>query len=1143
MNELRVVSAGKPQRRASDPAVSAWVSANAGSGKTEVLVHRVIRLLLAGTPPERILCLTFTRAAAAEMSNRLFRDLGAWVVLDDRSLLEQIRTLCGHEADPELLSRARRLFAAALDAPGGLKIQTIHGFCERLLQRFPVEAGVVPGFKVLDEASATELLAAASRLVLNIDLAEDADRALLSTIVRYAGAQQFDELVKELLKQPRLLTSIADAAEHRQALESLLQVPSDTTPQAVCQRAFADVDRRAYLDAANALQALGNNSARLAQSIRVAMQETSLEKAFGNLRNICLTREGDERKYFPPAQLSKIDSRAAAFLQSELNRLLPLFEEYRAAVIVEATVALLQLAGRIIQNYARAKDALSSYDYDDLIFKTLALFQSLTHRGWVLYKLDGGIDHLLIDEAQDTSKEQWQIIQSLTEDFFSGSGARGAMVRTIFAVGDEKQSIFSFQGGDPEEFHAMQDYFAKKISALGARLEEVPLTLSFRSTAAVLEAVDAVFTNETHQASRIGASGLVEVWPLEEGHDRPERDPWRAPLDYVLTDHPRRRLAKRIARTIRRWIDEERILPSRGRAIRPSDILILVRTRTTLMDEIVRALKLEDLPVAGADRLELAAHIAVMDLIALGHFVLLPADDHMLACVLKSPLVERDDGLGIDDEDLFDLAHGRGQTPLWRRLQHAADSGKPYRRAASRLACFIEDAASKPPYEFFSSVLNEHEGLPRIIARLGNEAVEPVSEFLSRCLDYDAEHAPSLTGFLAWLAGQGAIIKRDMDLGSGEIRVMTVHGAKGLQSNIVILPDTCTVPDKALLPKIFLSPVRSDGELLQVPVWRIKADRDHPVLAALREEQFERENAEYVRLLYVAMTRAADHLYICGSTSRDLPEGCWYRRIMQALAAKNLGKQYLDEEGRTIWRHEHSQEPSASERDSQHTLPPSDLASLPAWATTKANVEQRPFPWLAPSRAGEIIALNRERAEQIVSPLALPTDGSFVRGALIHRLLQSLPDLPAELREERARAYLRLKAHALSIAEQQEIAETVMLVLNDPAFHAVFSLDAMAEVPVAARVTLPGGRVVPILGRIDRLVLESREILILDFKTNRPVPDSPAEVDPAYIRQLTLYRLVMKDLFPNRAVRAALLWTDGPKLMELPSSLMEKELG
>ena len=478
MNVIRPISSDGPQRRAANPGVSAWVAANAGCGKTHVLVHRVIRPLLEEHPPERILCLTFTNAAAAEMSRRLFHDLGEWATLDDAALRNRIEALAGDIAGTVSLARARTLFACALDAPGGLKIQTIHAFCERLLQRFPLEAGVVPGFSVLDEQTAAQLLQAARKSILAGDLETSAEGLAIQhhrPLCRRAAIRRIAHGIAET--SPRR-SPIRDEHARRAALESALGLSPGTTPAAVAAAAVAGMDRRAYAGAAASLDCLGSSALKISAAIRKSLADEIAESALACLNEMFLTK-GEPRKNFPPAKLARSDPQASDFLKSECRRLCPFFEQYRAAVIVEASAALVHLGARIIAGYDNAKRALGAYDYDDLIVKSLNLFGSLAHRGWVLYKLDAGIDHLLIDEAQDTSREQWQIIQNLIEDFFTGAGARGPLLRSLFAVGDEKQSIFSFQGADPLFFRSMRDYFAKRIEAAGSRMEKCPSPYRF----------------------------------------------------------------------------------------------------------------------------------------------------------------------------------------------------------------------------------------------------------------------------------------------------------------------------------------------------------------------------------------------------------------------------------------------------------------------------------------------------------------------------------------------------------------------------------------------------------------------------------------------------------------------------------------
>jgi ATP-dependent helicase/nuclease subunit A len=481
------------------------------------------------------------------------------------------------------------------------------------------------------------------------------------------------------------------------------------------------------------------------------------------------------------------------------------------------------------------------------------------------------------------------------------------------------------------------------------------------------------------------------------------------------------------------------------------------------------------------------------------------------------------------------LAHARGRQTLWQRLQQAVTDGRPYRSALAQLEAWQEDAGWKSPYEFFTGVLNEHAGMSRIVARLGQEAVEPIGEFLSRCLDHDLENAPSLQSFLGWFTDYGAIIKRDMDLGSGEIRVMTVHGAKGLESNIVFLPDTCAMPDRNKHPKLLFPLVEINGAMAEVPLWRVRLDCDHQVIARMRADHHQHQLEEHGRLLYVAMTRAADRLYVCGASTRDLSDRCWYSRIRSAMM--RIGRPVVDAEGRTLLRYERAAAAPAIAAPPRPAPLAAAVPPLPSWAETPPAAEEQAPIWLSPSQA-----VNRVNAAEITSPLLEAGAGRFRRGILIHRLLQSLPDVPPPEREDRARAYLSHSGHDLALAARDEIVATVMRLLNDAAFSGIFAPGSLAEIPLAAHVRLADGRELPIVGRIDRLVVNPAEVLILDFKTNRPPPAAIENADPAYVRQLALYRRAMSQLYPDRVIRAALLWTEGPRLMELPAIVMDEAL-
>jgi ATP-dependent helicase/nuclease subunit A len=1143
------------QAVASDPEASVWVSAHAGSGKTYVLVNRVIRLMLAGVPPERILCLTYTRAAAAEMSRRLFDVLSSWIPLDDDALTDKIHQISGYARFGGELAAARRLFARALETPGGLKIQTIHAFCERLLQRFPVEAGVVPGFSVMDDVEARDVLAEVRRSVLaEARAVEGPAAAALAKVVAYAGDQQIDALVKELLaKRSELMRLLSDEGLRDGAMERLarfLGVPGEVSEETVWAEAVAGMDRAAYATAAAVLsEAAGKDDPKLGGLIRDTMAASEPEQIFAALKGAFLTKDGERRKRLCTAATARQYPEVDAYLSAECDRIVALAEMERAVKLHDASAALFGFADQIIGRYEDEKRRLGRYDYDDLIIRTLSMFRELEHAAWVLYKLDGGLDHILIDEAQDTSPEQWQIVQFLAEDFFSGEGQRPGVTRTIFAVGDRKQSIFSFQGADPDGFDAMRRHFKGKVEDARLNFETVRPTVSFRSTQTILDAVDAVFaiaaaadgvtepgvTDSLHQAVRQGP-GLVEIWEPEKADDATGASPWQAGAARETSVHPRLRLARRIAATIRGWLDNGETLNGKNRPIRPGDILILVRNRTTFMDALVRALKQENIEVTGADRLVLTSHIAIEDLLALARFALLPDDDLTLASVLKSPLVARNDGAPIDDDDLFALAWDRGSATLWERLHEAVAAGAPYGVALERLKRWRGAADFMPPYEFFSKILTADGGRRAIMERLGSEAGEPLDAFLSLALEFAPARAGALQAFLAALEDSGAEIKRDMDQGTNEVRVMTVHGAKGLEAPIVFLPDTCDPPTGKHDPAILFA---SDGVGEErIPLWRLKKSVETSGIVALREAQQVRDRQEYNRLLYVAMTRARDRLYVGGcQTGKDLKEGCWYEFVSTAL--QPLAKETQAPDGRTIWRIEGNPGVEPDEADSALEQPIPAVAP-PRWALEMPASEPAAMRWLIASHinaSGDEAVTN----ERVASPLSGAAEHRFRRGRLIHSLLQGLPDLPPPDRAGAGQRYLARAAGELDAGERESLLGEALAILAEPSLEALFAPGSLAEVPLAA-VLGEDESSFGLTGQIDRLAVSDDEVLIADYKTNRPPPATPEEADPLYIRQLAAYRAALARLYPGRPIRCVLVWTDGPRIMEIPARTLDSAL-
>ncbi len=814
-------------------------------------------------------------------------------------------------------------------------------------------------------------------------------------------------------------------------------------------------------------------------------------------------------------------------------------EHLRAA---ESSVALLVLANEIHAEYERRKKAEATLDYDDLIAKSVSLFVDAGAAPWVLYKMDRGIDHILVDEAQDTNPQQWAIVRALAEEFFAGEGSSDQL-RTLFAVGDEKQSIYSFQGADPARFdEAGRDFRSK---ALAAKLEfhKVPLTLSFRSTEPILTSVDAVFAQEaaakglsfgeaiiTHTAFRKRAPGLVELWDVEEEPEAPEVpafEPWK---DQDGSVRAVERLCQRIASTIKAWLNgaEGGVLESEKRRVKAGDILILVRRRDPFTTPMIRALKHAGIPVAGADRMLLMQQLVVQDLVALADFLLMPEDDLSLAVVLKSPF------FGLDDDALFAIAPTRTHS-LWAALK-ASDDPR-FAEAAMRLGDWLSRTDLTPPYEFFAELLGAEGGLmrKRLLTRLGPEAAEAIEEFLGLALAYDREAAPSLQGFIAQLRAGDLEVKRDMEQDRDEVRIMTVHGAKGLQAPIVFLPDTCQLP-RAPGARLYElerhgSPPGAIGHL----IWPV-AKRKHDAIEAAKEAVRNAEIEEYHRLLYVAMTRAQDRLYICGWRGKNqLPNGCWYTLIDKGLAGLLSAAEGVD--GTTVRRLElKPQEPVEGGEDTTIEAP---LIELPDWALRPAPLERSPFE-LRPSRlaVGKVESSPVEDEQVPLGPTALADNARFARGRLVHALLQHLPELGVENRERAARAFVAARGADLPEAIRSEIVTETLAVANDAEFAPLFAEGSLAEVPVVA-VLREEPEAVALSGQIDRLAVLGDELLILDYKTNRPPPSRPEDVAPAYIAQLAAYQFALRLLFPGKAVRAALLWTDGPKLMEIPSNLLD----
>ncbi|WP_230529866.1 double-strand break repair helicase AddA [Microvirga roseola] len=1120
------------QRRAANPRASAWVSANAGAGKTKVLTDRVVRLLLAGSLPGRILCLTFTKAAAANMAIRVFERLGRWVTLDEESLVKELTELEGVRPTRKQVKLARTLFARAVETPGGLKIDTIHAFCERLLHLVPFEANVPARFAVLDESQMQEMLEQATGNVLadaSNGLAPKLKEALDIISVEAAG-EALTSALKSALSCKAFLYDRQGPAKLRKELG--LSV-SETLESIEREMLEGGIGPESWPAIAQELLGGKTTDQKRAASLIAAAEAGEIADKLEHYLSVFLTDGGTPRK--GSAFLTKdVNESLKDELLREQDRVCSLIDRRKAARAFERTEALFTLASEIHARVEHQKMRLGALDFQDLIDKTLALL-SRGDTAWVLYKLDRGIDHVLIDEAQDTNPEQWEILRKITEDFTAGAGAAAHRVRTLFAVGDPKQSIYGFQGAAPQEFEQTRRSWSQKVREAELAFEDVSLTMSFRSGKAVLSAVDATFALDrnfkglsfedkaigtVHESARPHAPGLVELWPVEIPAEEEETEAWVLPIDEAEQQSPPVVVARRIAQAVKCWTSKG---DETGRIWKAGDVLVLVRKRGAAFEAAIRALKEAGVPVAGADRLNIGEHIAVLDLVAAGRSALLPDDDLTLATALKSPLV------GLTDDDLIRIAAGRADDEsLHAALERHAEAGDAKaKRGCEALEAWRDLTRIHGPFGFFATLLGPRGGRSQLVARLGSEAGDAIDAFL--CFAHQAEmtETPSLTVFLNRFESASHTIKRDLDSVNDEVRVMTVHGAKGLEAPIVVLIDGCEVLGKD--PPL-LQLETATGE--KIPVWSSGKNSDSRVMEAARERLHAKGYEEHNRLLYVAMTRAKDRLVIAPyrTSGNETKQEAWCEMIREGLVAKAGGLE-LDEAPYgpiSVWR---EGSPLARTLAAESEVAPLDPLAVPGWLLAPVMPEPEPLPPIRPSSA--LGAAER---------MTRPGDGPYapearLRGTLVHALLERLPALTSEHREAMARAYVKARAPRLSKDVAEAVIANTQGVLDHKDLKPLFGAGSRAEAPIAGRVTTVDGEIM-VSGQIDRLAVLEDEVLVADFKTTAR-PPRPGQPPPqSYVAQLALYRMLLSEIYPDKRIRTFLIWTSGPVIHEL----MEPEL-
>jgi ATP-dependent helicase/nuclease subunit A len=1111
------------QHAAAVPAHNIWLSASAGTGKTQVLTARVLRLLLQGVRPDAILGLTYTKAGASEMAQRVRRVLAEWVQIKDNMLAQQIYMIGGDHHDPEVLARARTLFAKVIDAPGqGLAFQTIHSFCQSLLGAFPLEAGLPPGFRAIEEREAVLLRREVLTALTETAEAEgngwflDGLGALAEQVGEGAALGWIDRCAAAA---PALLTLPAEIAPWlRHELDLPVSEADDWLMRWCSGEGDPSVDEIGLQAVADGFAAWGANSGleaadRIASWLaagpadRVKLLDTVTKKWLTAAGTLSGNMKGGFVRTADVAMCCGQAVRAAQHTAAAM----------RAS---DRLAAALRVGRHFAIAWSARKQRDGLVDFDDLINHAAKLLDS-DQSAWIRYKLDSRIDHILVDEAQDTNAQQWQIVRQLTDEFFAGEGATDPQLRTLFVVGDYKQAIFGFQGTSPQFFAAAEEVFRELGNAAERPFAQLALATNYRSEPEILRMVDEVIGQLGPEklglgadavikhgavSTRTGGHGQVTLWPTinarqkqDDDDDSNDEESW--------VDDATLRLADRIACQVKEWVANG----LDGAPVEPGDVLVLVRRRKDLAGLIVARLQAQGVAVAGVDRLALHRPLAVQDLLAAARFVLQPLDDLNLAALLVSPL------LGFSQEELWEYGVRPKGEHLWPHLraqEQLAPRLEPL-RTMLRMADFVT------PYRFFETILSGPiQGRAKLLARLGNAARDPIDEVLSAALQVGARDGPSLHHFLTWFDSGDIEIKRENDVDSKAARVMTVHGAKGLEARLVILADAAANPDSGghdggidwTIP----------GKTLSIPVDGIRAHERPAVIADAYADQRERDREEHWRLLYVAMTRARERLFVTGTLSaqdKGAPaEDSWYAVIQKAM--NNVGGS-----GQTdpIWG-QCLRFPARAKapRRERATKQERGAQPVPEWVQRPPPAEPRPPRPLAPSRLGD---------EQALAVPVPPGDSSHAarRGIVMHALFERLPAVAVDRRRAALR-WLTGQAREFSDDEHMAMVDAVLAVIDNPEFAWLFNAESIGEVPFSA---LVDGQV--ITGTADRLFVGTEHVAVVDFKTGGHVPSGIADVPSAYVKQMAAYAAALSVIFPEKAVSAFLLYTAGPRMITVPS--------
>ncbi len=1186
----------REQRAAVNPHISAWVEASAGSGKTRVLTDRLLALMIEGADPERLLCLTFTKAAASEMEARLKNRLSTWSLMADDDVRDALKDL-GLDPTAVRIKRARSLFARVLNLPYGVRIQTLHSFCERLLRRFPLEVGLIPHFRVMDEYAAMNLFRTAFDHVLTQQVSIQgapqelsqtpaltpiqAPTQLMQALTHLSETMSYGQLCDmlwDLLGQRRFATSVGQGRDMA-AMKRALGL-EDEHKEAYVAAFIERTDQKAYqrlveaLDVRDGSQGL-SPSLQKTRDLISAMLDNPCEETYAAAAFVFLTKEHKARQRALPSKMATVavceEMTCDAFVVQETQRFLDFVDKVHAYRVCAESEALVVCFEAVLRRYESEKKAHGVMDYEDLIAKTSALLAA--GDAWVAYKIDGGIDHILVDEAQDTSRLQWQVIGGLMDIFFEGSDVH----KTLFVVGDPKQSIYSFQGADPRLFHDMRTVLEHKLKRLSRPFRHLRLNTSFRSVPTILSTVDQVFRHPNahkgvgpvqHQVCDTykNAQGSVTLWPLLGKNKQDDPDGYTPPQDV--------RLALTVVMSVQKWLQEGLWLETAQRALRAQDVMILVRKRGPLVDALTRLFKEAGIAVLGQDRFTLTKTLVVQDLLALVRFCMTPDDDLTLATVLKGPLI------GLTEEELFTACQRPQGDRVWGHLKTLS---QPWARAAhQKLTAYREKATTATPFAFFTHVLWTQGGARLFLQHGGEDVRDILKEFLTLISAEEPKVGYSLERLLGHIEAQDVTIKRDPSVKALGVRILTIHGAKGLEAPLVIIPEASHFQPPA--QKLLWCPAAD----VHIPVFMRPSLPQ--ALQAYKAGMNASLDEEGCRLFYVALTRAQEHLVIAGTEKARGYGHSWHALMAHALTAEGACDASTEHEEETQEQtqgprvHTHgrmtfSTAPTDQEAGNQEadlsiaheasqarTLPEGDKSfSMPVWSSLAGSSLH--IPIITPSSRQTSDTANTpptyaRRKETDAAP-SRPRAQAAAYGQAVHGLLAVLPGVPQAAWARKAQdvcAWFDLSPEDVLTALEEASAvlrDARFSFLHDPHARREVALSALDAVPPCVShidhhkrgegALAPGAAFplsvssepleeaqVMISARLDFCLARPHEVMVIDFKTDR---HPPAQMPDTYAQQLGMYTALLKPLY-TQPVRAYVLWTHTRHLMQ--ASLKEK---